>query len=143
MLKTYSVIHNGVARGAAAALCVAAARRPTRTSAWQNTPPASSVPVRGALARLARAEVAGGAFGVGVRRRELGDRREVRAVERVQELAAEFERDVAVDLHALHRAQIEPYELRAGDDEASDAAVAEAHGSQFPAKTNGVQSHGR
>src|SRR5437588_8866076 len=34
-----------------AALCVAAARRPTRTSAWQNTPPAASVPVRGALAR--------------------------------------------------------------------------------------------
>src|SRR5438105_2662485 len=38
--------------GTAAALCVAAARRPTRTSAWQNTPPASSLPVRGALARL-------------------------------------------------------------------------------------------
>src|SRR5206468_895558 len=37
---------------AAGALCVAAARRPTRTSAWQNTPPASSVPVRGALARV-------------------------------------------------------------------------------------------
>src|SRR5436190_15289675 len=48
----YSIIHNGVAQQCAAALCVAAARPPTRTSAWQNTPPASSVPVRGALARV-------------------------------------------------------------------------------------------
>src|SRR5207249_3281174 len=60
----------------------------------------------------------------GERRR--GHRVEVRPVERVQELAAELERDVPVNLDALDRAQVEPYECRGVDDEAADAAVAEA-----------------
>ena len=62
-LRRFTALFTMVSRsGAAAALCVAAARRPTRTSAWQNTPPASSVPVRARSPGLARAEVAGGAF---------------------------------------------------------------------------------